>query len=164
MKKNRFLKNSPHSPLTSEQREGFTELDYFPINEEYKFEVELKEFSEQSIIKMVTSKGTEQEYIRFGYIEFEVKNEKCMLTVFKQHHSDYLFVPFKDKTSGVESYGAGRYMEIERIKHSLFILDFNISYNPFCAYNDQWVCPMTPFENNLKVEILAGEKKFSLKI
>ncbi len=157
--KNNFFKGS-YSPLTEEQKKEFTELQYYSINSDYHYSVKLKLFSLQEEVKIMTSKGEIQDYIKHGYIEFVVNSEKCVLTVFKQPHSSYFFVPFKDKTSGKKTYGSGRYVELEHTSDDEYILDFNNAYNPYCAYNDQWVCPLTPSENILKVEILAGEKSF----
>ncbi len=117
-------------------------------------------FNKQDRVNIVTSKGNVQEYIKHGYVEFEVDSQKYMLTVFKDTDSDYFFVPFKDKTTGKETYEAGRYIELEKANNDEYELDFNASYNPYCAYNENWVCPLTPFENTLSVEILAGERKF----
>ena len=158
--KDNFFKNSPHSPLTEQQRLTFKKLSYFPPNYQFSFQVELVKYSQQDMIRILTSKGIEQEYIRYGYVEFEVSSVTCVLSVYKQPNSDYMFVPFKDKTNGIETYGSGRYVELEKISANVFSLDFNVAYNPFCAYNDNWVCPLTPFENHLKAEIRAGEKNF----
>ena len=108
----------------------------------------------------MTSRGFVQEHMKFGYVEFEVSSKMYSLTVFKQEYSDHLFVPFKDKTNGIETYDAGRYVELELISNDYYSLDFNSTYNPYCAYNDNWFYPLTPFENHLSVEIRAGEKNF----
>ncbi|MHA1954657.1 MAG: DUF1684 domain-containing protein [Candidatus Heimdallarchaeaceae archaeon] len=158
--KDGFFKSSDHSPLTPHQREVFHNLDYYEPNKDLKFIVELKLFNQQERVNIVTSKGNVQEYIKHGYVEFEVDSQKCMLTVFKDTDSDYFFVPFKDKTTGKETYDAGRYVELEKVNKNEYELDFNAAYNPYCAYNENWVCPLTPFENTLSVEILAGERKF----
>ncbi len=158
--KNEFFKNSNHSPLTPQQQEVFHSLDYYNVNEKFKFVVELKLFNQQERVNIVTSKGDVQEYIKHGFIEFEIDSKKHMLTVFKDIDSDYFFIPFKDKTTGKETYSAGRYVELERLNKNKYKIDFNSSYNPYCAYNDNWVCPLTPFENTLDIEISAGEKNF----
>jgi len=158
--KNIFFKNSPHSPLTPEQKATFVSLNYFPVNEHYKYTVKLKKYNTQEEISILTSTGQTQQYLRYAYVEFKVGSEVCSLTVYKQINSDYLFIPFKDKTSGKQTYGAGRYIELEKKNRNEYILDFNLAYNPYCAYNELWTCPLTPFENILKVEILAGEKSF----
>lgn len=160
--KDEYFKNSPYSPLTETQKLNFHGLSYFPVDPKYRFELKLNEFQNKAKIKIITSKGTEQEYIRYGYFEFEIDGEKCTLSVFKQPNSTYLFLPFKDQTSGNETYGAGRYLEIEKIKKNKYLLDFNLAYNPYCAYNDNWVCPLVPFENILRVPIYAGEKKLEI--
>ncbi len=158
--KDSFFKNQNYSPLTDQQRKSFVKLKYYGINQLLKFQVELKQYEEQNKIDIMTSKGIVQEHIRFGYVEFEIFSKKYSLNVFTQQDSDHLFVPFKDKTNGIETYGAGRYVELEHISNNYYTLDFNSAYNPYCAYNDNWVCPLTPFENNLSVEIRAGEKNF----
>jgi uncharacterized protein (DUF1684 family) len=78
------------------------------------------------------------------------------LTVFKPIEGDYLFVPFKDTTTGEESYKIGRYVEIEKISKEEWVIDFNAAYNPLCAYNDNWNCALTPDENILDIPIRAG--------
>lgn len=158
--KDEFMKNAHQSPLTEKQKLTFKKLNYFPASDKYKFHVALKEFAQQTPIKMMTSKGDVQDYIKYAYIEFQVDSVDCMLTVYMDDQSDYLFVPFKDKTTGKDTYSAGRYIELEKIEEQQFLLDFNTAYNPYCAYNDRWVCPLTPFENTLQVEISAGEKIF----
>jgi len=160
--KDNYFRNSHHSPLTKEQQEKFQGLSYFEINERLKFEVELREYSQKQEVDIRTSTGVLQKYLRFGYVEFEVEGELLRLTAYLQPNSDYFFVPFKDLTSGEETYGAGRYVELEKIGKSKYVLDFNQAYNPYCAYNDQWTCPLTPFENILKIQIRAGEKSFKL--
>ena len=82
------------------------------------------------------------------------------LTIFKDQRSDNLFLPFADATSGNETYGAGRYLEIEMQNEGQLLVDFNYAYNPYCAYNENWSCPLTPAENRLSVAIRAGESLF----
>ncbi len=158
--KDSFFKNSKNSPLTEQQKHSFNGLKHYPPNQQFRYQIELKQYEQQNKIDMMTSKGIVQEYIRFGYVEFEVSSKIYSLTVFKQPNSDYLFVPFKDKTCGIETYDAGRYVELEKVSENMYLLDFNLAYNPYCAYNDNWICPLTPFENRLEVEIRSGEKNF----
>jgi len=162
LQKDNYFKNQHYSPLTEDQLSKFSCLEYFEINENLRFNVELKKYSQQQEVDIRTSTGVIQSYIRYGYVEFEVDGVLSSLTAYLQPNSDYFFVPFKDLTSGKESYGAGRYIEFEKTGKDQYILDFNTAYNPYCAYNDQWTCPLTPFENNLKVEIKAGEKSFKI--
>ncbi len=153
-----LFKKSPNSPLTHEQKLDFKELSYFPIDKKYEFIVEMKKFSSQTQITIPTTTGNNKEYIRFGYIEFEIDGQMNTLTVLKPVEGDYFFLPFKDTTTGTESYKIGRYVEIEKISKEKWLVDFNTAYNPLCAYNDNWDCSHTPDENILKIPILAGMK------
>jgi len=155
-----LFQKSPNSPLTHEQKEDFKGLTYFPIDKKYEFIVEMKKFEHQSDITIPTTTGDKRKYIRFGFIEFELDGQMNILTVFKPIEDDYLFLPFKDTTTGEESYKIGRYLEIEKISKEQWLVDFNTAYNPLCAYNDNWNCSYTPDENTLQIPILAGMKKY----
>ena len=101
-----------------------------------------------------------RDYYRIGYLEFQVKDQTTSIHVYQQaDNPDYNFVPFRDSTSGNITYGAGRYMDIEK-DGDLFVLDFNKAYSPYCAYNENYSCPLPPFENHLKIPVEAGEKDF----
>jgi uncharacterized protein (DUF1684 family) len=82
------------------------------------------------------------------------------LTVFRALDSPTFFLPFTDTTSGTESYGAARYIELQPLAGERYRLDFNMAYNPFCAYNPEWACPIAPPENNLGFAVRAGERKY----
>lgn len=158
--KDHFFKNFPDSPLTDEQRANFSVLKYFPDNPKLRFELDLdKNIEMEQILQIQTSSGDTEPYRRAGKIKFAVGGKEVSLTVFKDIEDNGLFLPFKDSTSGKETYGSGRYIEIEE-KNGKLVIDFNYAYNPNCAYNPNWRCPLTPFENNLQVAIEAGEKKF----
>jgi uncharacterized protein (DUF1684 family) len=154
--KDEFLISDAHSPLTAEQKRDFTVLSYFPENPALNLEIELEEFPEKDEIQMQTSTGDVQKYQRFGLIRFEVDGQPTELTVYKDRHG--FFLPFVDSLSGGETYGAGRYLEPEKTLDGRLHVDFNYAYNPYCAYNEYYSCPLTPFENRLKVPIRAGEK------
>jgi uncharacterized protein len=154
--KDDFFSSHPQSPLTTEQKRKFSGLDYFPENPELSLKLEIAEFSEQSKIEMQTSTGDIQVYIRFGKISFTVAGEEVNLTIFANPNG--FFLPFVDSLAGKETYGAGRYLEPEVITSDLFLVDFNLAYNPYCAYNENYSCPLTPWENRLSVPIRAGER------
>jgi uncharacterized protein len=156
--KDDYFANNPHSPLTFDQKEGFRGLDYFPENSSLRLEVIVEIFPHQDEIEILTSTGDIQNYTRYGKFAFQVGGEKAELTVFYNQHG--YFLPFVDQLAGKETYSAGRYLEIEQLPDGKFLFDFNLAYNPYCAYNDLWSCPLTPFENRLKVPIRAGEKVF----
>ncbi len=154
--KDDFFKTSRQSPLTREQKKKFKGLSYFPENSALRLEVSVEEFPEKQEIEMQTSTGDVQKYLRFGRFTFAVDGQEAQLTIFGDNES--FFLPFADSLAGKETYGAGRYLEPERLDDNSFLVDFNLAYNPYCAYNEAWSCPLTPFENRLKVPIRAGEK------
>ena len=153
-----LFKKSPHSPLTPEQKEDFKGIDYFPVDSKYEIRFKLRKFESDSDIIISSTRGDRRKYSRVGYFEFEIDGHMNTLTVFKAIGDDYLFLPFKDSTTGNESYKIGRYVEIERISKDEYSVDFNTAYNPYCAYNDNWNCTLTPDENILKIPIKAGMK------
>lgn len=156
--KDDFFKTHPHSPLTLEQKREFKGLSYFPENPSLRLDVEVEVFPERAVIEMQTSTGDVQRYQRFGRFKFAVEGQAAALTIYASGHG--YFLPFVDSLANTETYGAGRYLEPEPLGGSRFRVDFNYAYNPFCAYNENFSCPLTPFENRLKVPIRAGEKLF----
>ena len=158
--KDHFMGHDPDSPLTPDQITAFTGLKYFTENSELIFELPVEIFDSNETIEVQTSTGDVSEYVRWGNIHFEVEGGSAQLTIFRDTQGPGYFLPFTDTTSGKESYGAGRYVEIEILKDGRIGIDFNMAYNPYCAYNEDWSCPLTPFENRLQVPIRAGEKKF----
>lgn len=156
--KDEFFRTDRQSPLTKEQKEEFKGLYYFPENDQLRFELPLEKFSENEKIEMQTSTGDIQEYVRYGMIKFPVDGQEAELTIFADPNG--FFLPFVDSLANKETYGAGRYLEPIPLEGGKFLIDFNLAYNPYCAYNESWSCPLTPFENRLKLPIRAGEKVF----
>lgn len=156
--KDDFFKHHPQSPLTREQQLNFAGLQYFPENDALRLEVQVERLSDQQPMQMQTSTGGVQTYVRYGKFKFQVDGQPSELTIY-QNESGY-FLPFVDSVAGKETYPAGRYLEPEPLPGDRFLVDFNIAYNPYCAYNEMWSCPITPAENRLKVPIRAGEKLF----
>ena len=156
--KDEFYRRHPQSPLTTEQKMGFTGLNYFPENEALRLEVQVEPFADPQPITMQTSTGGVQEYMRYGRFKFQVDGQDAELTIYRNEHG--YFLPFVDSLAGKETYPAGRYLEPEALPGNRFFVDFNLAYNPYCAYNEMWSCPITPAENRLKVPIRAGEKLF----
>jgi uncharacterized protein len=157
--KDAWFKSSPDSPLPYGERADFAGLQYYPESAELRLALPLEEFAEQQPITMTTSTGGTQEYVRWGQIHFTVDGQPATLTVYYAAWGDY-FVPFVDATSGAETYGAGRYLELEELDDGSFLVDFNLAYNPYCAYNEEYSCPIPPAENRLAVAIRAGEKVY----
>lgn len=156
--KDNFFAHYPESPLTRDQKKSFTGLHYFPENPALALEVTVEEFPEKKTITMQTSTGDEQDYQRFGRFHFTVDGQEAQLTLYSSGHD--FFLPFTDSLAGSETYPAGRYLEPQPLGEGKFLIDFNYAYNPYCAYNERWSCPIPPAENRLKVPVRAGEQLF----
>jgi uncharacterized protein (DUF1684 family) len=156
--KDDFFAHDHSSPLTKEQKKTFHGLAYFPEAPELRFEAQVEPFAEVQEISVQTSTGDTRIYQRYGTFHFTIDGQEQTLTILAS--DDSYFLPFVDSLAGKETYPAGRYLEPEPLEDGKFLIDFNLAYNPYCAYNDLWSCPLTPFENRLKVAIRAGEKVF----
>lgn len=156
--KDDFFAHDGQSPLTTAQKKVFKGLKYFPLNPELDLVVSVQEFPDKQQVKIQTSTGDIQVYERFGKFTFTVDGQAAELTIFSSD-SGY-FLPFVDNQAGKETYPAGRYLEPELLENGRYRVDFNLAYNPYCAYNEYWSCPLTPFENRLKIPIRAGEKLY----
>jgi hypothetical protein len=165
--KDRVFKTGRESPLTSSDRESFTTLAYFPPDESYRAAAALRVApqDEQAVVTMPTSTGKRRDYRQVGALEFNLKGQPLSLVAFVEVpasgtpiDSRRLFVPFRDLTNGAETYPAGRYLDLDATPTGLYDLDFNMAYNPYCAYNDEYDCPYPPAANRLKIPIRAGEK------
>ena len=154
--KNEFFGRHPQSPLTMEQKRSFVGLQYFPENEDLRLEVKVELLPDEKPMQMQTTTGDVQVYVRYGKFQFQVDGQTAELTIFRNQHG--YFLPFVDALAGKETYPAGRYLEPEALPGDRFFVDFNLAYNPYCAYNEMWSCPITPAENRLKLPIRAGEK------
>ena len=156
--KDTFFGTHPQSPLTRDQKRDFRGLKYFEENPALRLEVKAEEFPLQEEITMQTSTGDVQKYNRFGRFRFVVEGVESELTIYQSENG--FFLPFVDSLAGRETYPAGRYLEPEPLPDGRFLVDFNLAYNPYCAYNEMWSCPITPPENRLKAAVTAGEKLF----
>lgn len=159
-RKDEFFATDHHSPLTPHQRSEFRGLAYYDENPTLSLEVEVEEFPHEDPIEIATSTGDVATYQRWGRFSFEVEGQKAELTIFRDLQRGDLFLPFVDSTSGNETYSVGRYVEPEPSHDGKVLVDFNQAYNPYCAYNENWSCPIPPVENRIKVPIHAGEKSF----
>jgi uncharacterized protein (DUF1684 family) len=158
--KDKVFARDPHSPLTPEQHRTFKGLAYFDENPQLVIHASIDRDVDPDEVPMGTSSGEEQVYHRYGLVRFRVDDQPAQLVLYSSDDSDELFIPFRDATSGHETYGAGRYLEVDAHGDHVTI-DFNYAYNPNCAYDSSWSCPLPPSENWLKVPIRAGEKTFA---
>lgn len=161
--KDDYFRTGPGSPLPPAERAGFTGIPYFPVDEAMVFEdlvLEPYAGSEPTNFSIPTSDNRLRPASRAGILRFTVGDVPCSLTAytFDGGHAGSLFVPFLDGTSGTESYGAGRYLDLEPEEDGTYVLDFNLAYHPSCVYDTRFSCPLTPAENRLPVRIEAGER------
>ena len=158
--KDDFFLHDWQSPLEADQRKDFTGLKYYPENPALRLTIPIEPHANPEIVTMITSTGSAREYVKYGQFSFEVNGEIATLQVYQDSDSEDFFLPFVDATAPDETYGAGRYLDIEPIGDGTFLIDFNYAYNPYCAYNDKWSCPIPPQENRVPVRIEAGEKNY----
>jgi uncharacterized protein (DUF1684 family) len=147
-----------------EEMKTFEHLLYFPPNPELAVHAELVPFEEAEAIEVATSRNLKKTFYRYARIRFRLDGVEQELTALKSalegENSTGLFLPFRDATSGKQTYGAGRFLEIEEPTESLFVLDFNRAFNPLCNYSPAYNCTVPPRENHLDLPILAGERTY----
>jgi uncharacterized protein len=156
--KDEFFRSSHDSPLTYADRHEFEGLNYYKPNPDLVFTMPV-EPGDGSEISFETSDSRVKTYRRAGKVSFEVNGEPAQLTLYDTGHPGY-FIPFRDKTSGDTTYGAGRYLDIDPNEDGTVTIDFNLAYNPSCVYSEGYSCPIPPIENWLQVPIEAGEQNF----
>jgi uncharacterized protein (DUF1684 family) len=160
-----FFGNHQRSPLLPADKKNFKGLRYYPFNPQYVFDGKIERFilsinNPKYYATFLTNKGTNKRYFRYGKFHFMLNGKEYSMEIYKSILSDSLFIPFKDKTNGKETYEGGRYIDAEILPDYRMVLDFNMAYHPSCAYNDKFVCVLPPRENMLDLEIRAGEKNF----
>ena len=160
-----FYTDSVTSPLTPEERAAFHGHEFFSYNPEMAVEANIEVLENEPWFNMATSSGVNREYRRYAKATFEVRGQTLELFLYQskrlmamEEYQDHLFLPFMDKTTGVSTYGTGRFMDITKPEGSTMVLDFNYAYNPYCAYTDGYSCPITPQENYIDIEVNAGIK------
>ncbi|WP_135535177.1 DUF1684 domain-containing protein [Halostella pelagica] len=160
--KDEFFAEHRQSPVPPEQREAFDGLDYFDPEPDYRAEATVTVHNDPEPVTMDTTAGTEVRYLRELTLTVEIRGEQHDLAAYRQEGDEQYFVPFRDKTTGQQTYEGGRYMEFESEGEledgDEIVLDFNLAYSPFCAYSETFACPLPPDENWLDVAVEAGEK------
>jgi uncharacterized protein (DUF1684 family) len=164
-RKDEYFDEDHRSPLSPDEQAAFDGLNYYPVDPDYRYELALEDYDDPEQVTVGTSTEGEQEYFAVGEFTVTVDGEETTLQAYKSDlDEDRLWVPFRDATSGEETYGAGRYLDLEPDRHltdeRTWILDFNQAYNPTCAYSDRYECPLPPMDNWLDVAIEAGEQAY----
>lgn len=161
--KDTYMKQGDQSPLKPEQKSTFTSLNYFEPDTAYRIEARAEENEEKDLLVLPTSDNKQKPFKKWGYAVFKLEGKEHRLLLLQPAFGanyEGLFLPFTDATSANETYGAGRYLDLEIPKNKKITLDFNRAYNPYCAYSDEHSCPFPPEENMLTVAIRAGERNF----
>jgi len=167
LEQDEFFFDPEKSPLTAEGLADFNGLEYFPADKKYKIEAEFILTPDAASFMMSTTTDRIVDYRKYGKAVFNLSGEKHELSIYrnqqikdKEEYKDHLFLPYKDLTNGNLSYGGGRYIDLKIPESNTITIDFNKSYNPYCAYNHRYSCPIPPDENHLNIEIRAGVKKY----
>ena len=165
--RDREFRNRAESPLTDEGFAAFDGLKYFPADDKFRVTATIERTADAKLFMMPTSSGKVKRFSKYGMLRFRIAGRPYQLSVFQAdadvraahpEFADLLFIPFRDRTSGKETYSVGRYIDIKTPKGKRVTLDFNLAYNPNCAYgSDKYSCPIPPKENSLQLRVTAGE-------
>jgi uncharacterized protein (DUF1684 family) len=161
-RKDEFFRSHPNSPIPPDRRAAFAGLAYFEHDPALEILAPLEPDPSREEVVMETSTGAQRLFVRAGWVSFTVGGEPARLALYADAavpDPREFFVPFRDATSGAETYGAGRYVEASLTDDGEVHLDLNAAYHPFCAYADGWSCPVPPAENRLSVPVRAGERE-----
>jgi uncharacterized protein (DUF1684 family) len=152
--------SAEESPIKNKAQ--FKGLKYYPFNKDYIINFVLEKAEKAKTVELKMTDGTTEKLILFGNIKGEIGGFTVSLILY-QHEDGNFFLPFKDKTAPTETYGGGRFLDLPltNVKNNLLRVDFNLAYNPYCAYNEEFACPIPPAENTLPIRIEAGEKLFN---
>jgi uncharacterized protein len=165
------FRDKAESPLKEEDFDKFKGLNYFPINTAYRVTATFTRTPDEKYFQMPTSSGKTKKFVRYGSVRFRLHGAERTLSVYQidkevldkfPEYADLLFIPFRDASNKTETYAGGRYIDIRQPKGGAVVLDFNLAYNPSCAYgSDRYNCPIPPRENTLDIAIKAGEKRYA---
>lgn len=165
---NEFFKDASISPLKEKDLKNFKGLDFFAFDSSYVVNADLTRTPEEKSFKMKTTTDRLPEYIKYGIVTFDLFNKSYSLNIYRnldiinnEGYQDYLFLPFLDDTNGFESYGGGRYIDLDIPEGNNLVIDFNSAYNPYCVYDEKYSCPIVPRDNYLSIKINVGVKAFA---
>lgn len=160
----KFIRFNIESPLTEDQKRSFTKLTFYDINPSYKVKARIIPIENKKVREVPLTDGSKQRYIEHSFAEFELggkTNKLLLLQAMDEADKRNFFLAFADETSAKETYGGGRYLNVRQDGKNSITIDFNLAYNPYCAYNPDYACPIPPKENLLDIAIPAGEKNYT---
>jgi uncharacterized protein (DUF1684 family) len=159
-RKDEAFRRQIDEPIPLAAQQVFLPLKYFPIDPAYSVTASFTPAAVRTPLQMPTSAGKMRDMEQVGTLSFTLKGQLLSLGAFVEAGTppDRLFVPFTDLTSGTETYGAGRYLELNRTATGIYTIDFNLAFHPYCYYNENYDCPFPPLSNRLPVPVRAGEK------
>lgn len=164
---NKEYKDASTSPLKEKDLKKFKGLDFFRVDSSFVVKAKLIRTPDSSYFKMKTTTSRLATERVYAVLMFNLKGKECRLNVYQgketitqEGYEDYLFLPFLDNTNGDTTYGGGRYIELRIPEGDEIYIDFNKAYNPYCAYNEKYSCPIVPRINYLDIEVKAGVKAF----
>ena len=167
MKKDEECRDPKVSPFDPEDQKTFTGLKYYPYNPAFRVKAKVEKIANPVVFKMKTTTERRPEYRTYAKVSFTIQGKDCSLFVYQPvsrmgqpGFEQYLFLPFTDESSGRETYGGGRFLDLQIPSGNEMVIDFNACYNPYCAYSHRYSCPVPPEENDLPVSISAGEKPY----
>ncbi|WP_299395648.1 DUF1684 domain-containing protein [uncultured Gelidibacter sp.] len=166
-KLNAEFKDASKSPLKDKERRSFKGLDFFKFDSTYVVQATLNRTEDEQPFKMKTTTDRLATFLKYGEVTFTLNDATFELNIYQdldilneEGFEDYLFLPFLDDTNGEETYGAGRYIDLRMPEGNQMTIDFNTAYNPYCAYNEKFSCPIVPRENYIETEVRAGVKDY----
>ena len=159
----KYLRFNIESPLTDAQKKELKVLEHFPIDPSYRVRARLVPLEQKKMLELPMTDGSVEKYLQHSHAEFEWQGSKyklLLLQSLKELDKRNFFLAFADETSGGETYGGGRYINLRQDGKNSISIDFNLAYNPYCAYNPDFACPLPPMENILPFAVRAGEKDY----
>lgn len=162
---NEWMENDPNSPFNFKGKVEFDDLNYFDVDSSFVFKSKLQQYEQKDTLAIFGTKGEERSAVRFGYLPISVAGKEHKLNVYENLGNDgskYYSIWFTDKTTNEETYGVGRYLSFKLMPQNdhIYTIDFNLAYNPYCAYNSNYSCAIPTREDYLDIAINAGEKKY----
>jgi uncharacterized protein (DUF1684 family) len=154
---NKLMLQEGDSPIPPERQATFAGIRFYPFAPGWRFVGDLERLVPARVVAVPDTKGKTQAYLEYGRFPFEHEGRVATLLVHRPaEHPEQYFIAFTDSTSGGDTYGGGRYVHLDSLDTHRFVLDFNKAYNPYCAWDPSWICPLPPPENALPFAVTAG--------